>query len=170
MKSNFKRNILPTFIIMALSFQLYASEVNNNDQSSQGVSSTLVNDPMSGSYLAQLIAGLFIVVLCIVALAWLTKKINRFRFIADDSLKVIGGLSMGSRERVVLLQVADKQLLIGVAPGRINTLHVLETPIQAVANDTQKSTAQSFSDKLKTVMAAANNKQTVSRSDIRNND
>ena len=36
---------------------------------------------------------------------------------------------MGTRERVVLLQVGDKQLLVGVAPGSIKTLHVLETPL-----------------------------------------
>jgi len=30
------------------------------------------------------------------------------------------------REKVVLLQVGKKQLLLGVTPGRIDTLHVLE--------------------------------------------
>ncbi|MCK4710577.1 MAG: flagellar biosynthetic protein FliO [Gammaproteobacteria bacterium] len=91
-----------------------------------------------------------------VALSWLTKKINRFRFITDDSLKIIGGLSMGSRERVVLMQVGDNQLLIGVTPGRINTLHVLDTPIETTDIKTNESPGQSFSNKLKAMMVDAN--------------
>ena len=48
---------------------------------------------------------------------------------AAGSLRVLGGLSMGTRERVVLIQVGETQLLLGVAPGRVQTLHVLEEPI-----------------------------------------
>ena len=40
--------------------------------------------------------------------------------------RVIGGVSLGVRERVVLLQAGNKQLLLGVSPGRIQTLCVLE--------------------------------------------
>ena len=36
---------------------------------------------------------------------------------------------MGPRERVVLLQVGDTQLLLGVTPGRIQSLHVLDQPV-----------------------------------------
>ena len=36
---------------------------------------------------------------------------------------------MGPRERIVLLEVGETQLLIGVAPGRIQTLHVLASPV-----------------------------------------
>ena len=36
---------------------------------------------------------------------------------------------MGPRERVVLLQVGNAQLLLGVTPGRIQSLHVLDEPV-----------------------------------------
>lgn len=118
-------------------------------QTSVNMATVSVADPMSGSYLLQLVIGLLVVLICIVALAWFAKKVNRFRLLTDDSLKIIAGLSMGTRERVVLLQVGEKQLLIGIAPGRINTLHVLDTAIETSDN----RSAKSFSDKLKTVMA-----------------
>jgi len=123
--------------------------------------STLNSDPMSGSYLVQLVVGLFIVLLCIVVLAWFAKKMKHFNPLADGSLKVIGGLSMGSRERVALLQVGEQQLLIGISPGRINTLHVLETPIEMANKPDTDSRAgntsgNNFLDKFKTVMADAN--------------
>ena len=118
-------------------------------------SQTMKSDPMSGSYLLQLVLGLFVVVLCIIALAWFAKKMNRFQSITDDSLKIIAGISMGARERVVLLQVGEEQLLIGVSPGRINKLHVLAKPIETTANNSAASAGKNFADKLKTVMADA---------------
>ena len=99
---------LNAFLLM-LPFQLFAAE----DIAQESVKAAKVltadslnNDPMSGGYLMQLVFGLLVVVLCIVVLAWFAKKMNRFNTLADGSLKVIGGLSMGSRERVVLLRLA----------------------------------------------------------------
>jgi len=122
-------------------------------------SGSIATDPMSGGYLMQLILGLLVVVLCIVALAWFAKKMNRFNSITDDSLKIISGISMGSRERIVLLQVGDEQLLVGVSPGRINKLHVLNSSIttssENVSNAKNSSTDKGFAEKLKTMMADA---------------
>ena len=113
------------------------------------------SDPMSSSYLVQLILGLVVVVLCIIALAWFAKKMNRFQAMNDDSLKIIAGISMGTRERAVLLQVGEEQLLVGVTPGRLQTLHVLEKPIEIIANNTASQVGKNFSDKLKMMMADA---------------
>jgi len=116
--------------------------------------STIINtDPMSGSYLFQLILGLIIVLICIVALAWFAKRMNRLQSSTGSMLKIIGGLSMGSRERVVLLQVGSEQLLIGVSPGRISKLHVLETPLEDEAGNSEKTFAHNLSEKLSTVLA-----------------
>ena len=65
---------------------------------------------------------------------------------AGGGLRILGGLSMGARERVVLLQVGDTQLLVGVAPGRVQTLHVLEQPLPAAASGLQN--ASGFADQL----------------------
>lgn len=116
--------------------------------------STIINtDPMSGSYLFQLILGLIIVLICIVALAWFAKRMNRLQSSTGSMLKIIGGLSMGSRERVVLLQVGSEQLLIGVSPGRISKLHVLETPLEDEGGNSEKTFAHNLSEKLSTVLA-----------------
>jgi flagellar protein FliO/FliZ len=111
--------------------------------------SSVNTDPMSGGYLLQLILGLIVVIICIVALAWITKRVNRLQSSGDGYLKVLGGLSMSARERVVLLQVGEQQLLVGVSPGRINTLHVLDSP---VTGSDKTSNAGSFSEKLSTML------------------
>ncbi len=126
--------------------------------------SPIPTDPMSGSYLTQLVLGLLVVILCIVALAWFAKKMNRFHSVTNDSLKIISGISMGSRERIVLLQVGEEQLLVGVSPGRINKLHVLNSSITTSAgvssNTENRPSDKGFADKLKTMMsdAASGNK------------
>lgn len=47
---------------------------------------------------------------------------------ASGGLRSLAALSVGTRERVVLLEVAGRQLLVGVAPGRVQTLLVLDAP------------------------------------------
>ena len=122
---------------------------------------TLKADPMSGDYLVQLVLGLIVVIFFIFVFAWFAKKMNRFQSGNSDSLKIIGGISMGSRERVVLLQVGEQQLLLGVSPGRINALHLLEQPIESVSTHAKGHAtgqmAKGFSDKLKSMMHEANN-------------
>jgi len=48
------------------------------------------------------------------------------KFGGAGRMRVAGGLSLGMWEKIVLLQVGKKQLILGVTPGRIQTLHVLE--------------------------------------------
>ncbi len=61
-------------------------------------------------------------------------------------VKMVAGISVGQKERVVLLQVGERQILVGVAPGNVNMLHVLEegTELKVDAN-----TRSNFADKLK---------------------
>ncbi|WJW74565.1 flagellar biosynthetic protein FliO [Thiohalobacter sp. IOR34] len=83
-------------------------------------------EPVAAGSLLQMLLGLALVVLLIVGFGWLFKRLTRMQSVANGSLRVLGGLSMGTRERVVLIQVGDTQLLLGVAPGRVQTLHVLD--------------------------------------------
>ena len=88
-------------------------------------------DPISMTSLWQLTLGMLLVLALIAGIAWLLKRTGRFQVSAGGGLRILGGLSMGTRERVVLLQVGETQLLVGVAPGRVQTLHVLEHPLPA---------------------------------------
>ncbi len=65
------------------------------------------------------------VLLAIFALAWLARRVPGLRA-AGGLLQVRGGVQVGPRERVVLLQAGDQWLLIGVASGSVRTLQVLD--------------------------------------------
>jgi flagellar protein FliO/FliZ len=147
-------NIIKPLVKNICSLNVFFMLLPINVFAAEEKASTIINtDPMSGSYLFQLILGLIIVLICIVALAWFAKRMNRLQSSTGSMLKIIGGLSMGSRERVILLQVGSEQLLIGVSPGRINKLHVLETPLEDEEVNSEKTFATSLSEKLSTVLA-----------------
>jgi len=74
------------------------------------------------SWSGALLLVLMIFFFCI----WLVRKVAGLSAVGPGMLRVVGGLSLGVREKVVLLQVGEKQLLLGVTPGRIETLQVLE--------------------------------------------
>lgn len=88
-----------------------------------------VIDPLSGTNILQLVAGLLLVLVLVIAIAWLVKRVSGVSISGSGIVNVLGGMSMGARERVVLLQVGDEQVLVGVSPGRIQTLHVLNNPV-----------------------------------------
>jgi flagellar protein FliO/FliZ len=48
----------------------------------------------------------------------------------NNSLKVVSTLVLGNKEKVVVVQVADKQLLLGVTAQQITLLDTLETPLE----------------------------------------
>lgn len=109
-----------------------------------------VPDPVGVGDFVQVFLGLAVVVVAIVAMAWVIKRTGYVNTRANGQLKVVGGLTLTQRERLLLVQVGKKQLLIGVAPGRISTLHELEENIDV--NGSDKPVMKSFAQKLNTFM------------------
>ena len=90
--------------------------------------------------------GLVVVIALILGLAWVLKKYGRLPNNSQVDMKVLGGLSLGSREKAILIEVENKRLLVGVTPGHIQTLHVLDDePLSSVAES-------SFESKLEEVL------------------
>jgi flagellar protein FliO/FliZ len=74
--------------------------------------------------IVQMLGGLLVVLALIFALAWLARRVGAVGSRGGAVVNVLGGAALTSRERVVLLQVGETQLLVGVAPGSVRTLHV----------------------------------------------
>ncbi len=87
------------------------------------------SEAVSAGNIAQMLLGLVLVLGLLIGGALLVRRLGKFPAVADSPLKVITGLSLSPRDRLVVVQVGDKQLLLGVSPGRIQTLHVLEAPL-----------------------------------------
>jgi flagellar protein FliO/FliZ len=80
--------------------------------------------------LAQTALALLVVIAVILALSWLARRVQGLRAGQGGALKVRAALSLGARERMVWVQAGETHLLVGVAPGRVQTLHVFDTPPQ----------------------------------------
>lgn len=83
---------------------------------------------------ARVVIGLLVVLLVILALGWTLRRMGAVTGSAAGQLRVLGGVSLGNRERAVLVQVGEEQLLIGVSPGRVCTLHKLPKPLEAAGS------------------------------------
>lgn len=73
----------------------------------------------------QVLFGLAIVLLVMWGCARLLKRYSGARGSAAGALRVLGGVAVGQRERVVMVEVGETWLIVGVAPGRVNALHVM---------------------------------------------
>ena len=119
-------------------------------QGSPAKTLTATIDPMSSSYLLKLTGGLILVVAVIFVLAWLVKKMNLTPQSQTGLIKIVAGLNLGARERVVLLEVGGEQILVGLCAGRMDKLHILTTPvvIDSLAGDSTQSVQSKFSQLL----------------------
>ena len=85
--------------------------------------------PAGGPELLSMAASLLIVVGSIVVLGWLY---SRSKFVGagnSDAITIVASRALGAKERLMLIEVADKQLLIGMTPAQVQTLHVFDTPV-----------------------------------------
>lgn len=90
--------------------------------------------PLAGvETLGQVFLSLALVVALLLALAWALRRLNRLQPPGAGGLRLIGGISVGARERVLLVEAEGRRLLVGVSPGGLRTLLVLEGPAPADA-------------------------------------
>ena len=73
--------------------------------------------------------GMAMVVGLIFLCAWLARRFGLQRLGGGHLVKVVSSAAVGQRERVVVVEVADTWLVLGVTPSQVNTLHTL--PAQA---------------------------------------
>ena len=109
----------------------------------------MVAEPVSTGQYLQMLLGLLVVLGVIFGLAWLIRRMGQFAAPANAQVRVLGGVSVGQREKVMVIQIADTQLVIGVAPGQINALHVFDEPV--LLNE-GKPVAESFAARLQSAI------------------
>ena len=66
--------------------------------------------------------GLLLVVVLIFALSWLARKSGRLNAMAGDRIQVVGSRSIGGRERLLVVEFAGREILLGVTATTITRL------------------------------------------------
>lgn len=123
---------------------------------------TVTNSPM---VIAQVLIGLAVVTVLILVFAWLAKRIGYGGFLPQKNMRVISCLMLGHREKAVLVQVGDRQMLLGVAPGRVSMLHTFDEAVVDSSGEGDVNTANGqhtkmsdFSRYLKDVLKSGPNR------------
>lgn len=75
----------------------------------------------------RLLLGLIIVLGVIFAAAWVLRRGPLVS--GGSTIRVLASCIVGTRERVVLIQCGDKQLLLGVTAQQITPLHTFDQPV-----------------------------------------
>ena len=94
-------------------------------------------------------AGLIVVLAVILFSGWIARRVQGLGGVNTQALKVVAVLSVGQKERVALVEVGGKQILIGVTPQSVRTLHVFDEP---VVTGSQSAGSSDFARKLQQVM------------------
>ncbi|MBN2647002.1 MAG: flagellar biosynthetic protein FliO [Thiotrichales bacterium] len=107
-------------------------------------------------YFAQIFFSLLLILLIIFISAWLLRRYGRFAGVAEGQLKVLGALSVGPRERILLLQVGKEQILVGVTANKISALHQLAEPVSLPTETSVAPFSGAFAQRLQEALQRKN--------------
>jgi flagellar protein FliO/FliZ len=77
----------------------------------------------------RMVASLAGVLALVAGLAWLAQRLRTSGRFKSGLIEVVSGVSLGAREKVVLLRVGREQVLVGVSPAGMRALHVIQQPV-----------------------------------------
>lgn len=103
----------------------------------------------SGGHLVNVALGLIAIIALIYALSQFVKRFGGGTFSGNSQLKILSSMPLGTRERIVLIDAGGQQLLLGITPTNINTLHVFTDPIVV---DNKPEVQSDFSRKLMAIL------------------
>ncbi|MFA6014137.1 MAG: flagellar biosynthetic protein FliO [Gallionellaceae bacterium] len=147
---------MPNRLFLFLSAFAYASISSAADPVRPVYTPPPASAVSSGSVI-QIIISLLLVLGAIVFVAWVLKRINMPQNSAGSSLKVISGVAVGQRERIVLVEVKDTWLVVGVAPGQVTALHSMPKQFIPESDQAESPDADNkFKNWLKVVMEKRN--------------
>ena len=107
--------------------------------------------PELGASVLQMMFGLAVVIALLFACLWLIRRLSAPRG-GGAAIKVLGAAAVGPRERVVLVELGEQVLVLGVAPGSVTRLHDMkrsELPLPADAAGIAAPAGKAFAAWLK---------------------
>ncbi|VVE08368.1 flagellar biosynthesis protein FliO [Pandoraea horticolens] len=116
---------------------------------------------LGGAGIVQTGLGLVLVLALLFGLAWLAKRFGLQRPLGGGNVRIVGSAAVGQRERVVVVEVAGDWIVLGVAPGQVRSLHVIDAdrvadmpaaPTVAQPGAQASRAAQAFAQKLRESM------------------
>lgn len=83
-------------------------------------------ESMTGPLL-RMVMSLALVLALVGVFAWLAKRFRGAQM-QGGLIHIVSGLSLGPKDRVVLLRVGQEEVLVGLSPSGMRALHVMDKP------------------------------------------
>lgn len=116
--------LLSTAIFAAALLTSAAVLAAGTQTAAQPVPGTLPAGSVAGPAL-RMVLSLGLILALVGGLAWLAQRLRAGGRLKTGLIEIVSGVSLGTREKVVLLQIGQEQVLVGVSPAGMRTLHVL---------------------------------------------
>lgn len=109
---------------------ILSEETAKTAQSAAATTATATgNAPDTLGTVLSLGAGLLAVIAIIYGCAWIIRRMNGMTGMNNSAIKVVSVMAIGTRERIALIEVGGQQILLGITPSAIRTLHVFDEPV-----------------------------------------
>jgi flagellar protein FliO/FliZ len=122
------RNLLLSLFIFATNALAQQPEAAAVNAAVKEVAKETVKTPTNLPGLSQLVISLALVVGLVIVLAFLYKKMQ-LKLPGSKHFKIVSTLSLGPREKLLVIEIQGKQRVIGVTAHSVNFLFDLENPL-----------------------------------------
>ncbi len=95
--------------------------------SAAGTDSVVAGGLSSGELLGpaiRTILSLTAVLAVLGACAWFVQRLRSGSHLKGGLIEIVSGVSLGNKEKVVLIRIGDEQIVVGVSPAGMTSLHV----------------------------------------------
>ncbi|WP_082488674.1 flagellar biosynthetic protein FliO [Duganella sp. Leaf61] len=125
-----------------------------------GVPAAPYSNAATGGGLMQTTFALAFVIALLLGGAWMLKRFGPRSFGGgNNTVKLVGALSVGARERIIVVEVGEQWIVVGASPGRMNALATMarqEAPEVAPGSQPMAAPAN-FADWIKHTIDKRNN-------------
>jgi flagellar protein FliO/FliZ len=111
---------------------------------------------VSGGKLVETLLGLLLVLALIFVLARVLQRMQGSVSGGNTVMRVVSSLNIGTRERILLLKVADKHILVAATPQTVSPLHVFDEMPADLPEASPQSTG--FAGLLQSMSSGENNR------------
>ncbi|WP_414720282.1 flagellar biosynthetic protein FliO [Trinickia sp.] len=99
--------------------------VNHAASIASGVGAGTAVPSLGVGAVLQTLVGLAVVIGLVFACAWLARRFGLQPSARGNVVRTVGGVSLGGKERVAVVEIGDTWLVLGAAPGNVRLLHTL---------------------------------------------
>lgn len=141
-KSNLRRwtQLLAAGLAGFIGSVAYAAELIDE---AERTSAAFGGGSVNSDYFLQVIVALILVIGVILVLSVLAKRFSVFPGSGAGPIKVLSGVSLGGKDRLLLIQVGNEQLLVGTSPGNVQKVHKLKQPVNPQEFQSSRSVEKS---------------------------